>query len=389
MGRRKRQPIKISGPEQVIVNFGMGKDSWAMILRWINEPETCPCALEDLIVVTAMTGDEFPDTIELVRDHVIPLFNKHNIRFVQLSRNGPSKKDGVAVLSDSRQTKQVFPKGPYTLSQEFREAGTIATTGGCRKCSMKAKGAVIDEWLKQHFLGRPIRQFMGFNADEKNRAKRDTRDSKLPGRTGVYPLVDWNWGREKVDSYIKEQLGKTWLKSCCTHCPFAAPKVKTGWHIEERFLEQPESGVEALRLEHSALSFNPRMPLYAKVSLRETMVSRGMQHLVDLLEKELDQAPWALYRVRRVFVAQGNAKRAIEILDRGSRTEMTALLHAQAGSSGRQITNESGIEQLFLARMVEGVYPTYEEMVVAAPADAVEKINPGFYKALEKTEVKA
>lgn len=34
----------------------MGADSTAL-LRWIHEPDTRPCDLDGLLVITAMTGD--------------------------------------------------------------------------------------------------------------------------------------------------------------------------------------------------------------------------------------------------------------------------------------------------------------------------------------------
>src|SRR5689334_3007279 len=46
----------------VILSLGMGVESVAILVRWIMEPETRPCPLEDLIVITAMVGDEYDDT---------------------------------------------------------------------------------------------------------------------------------------------------------------------------------------------------------------------------------------------------------------------------------------------------------------------------------------
>jgi transposase len=40
----------------------MGVDSTALLLRWLHDPDSRDFDLDQLIVITAMTGDEFPDT---------------------------------------------------------------------------------------------------------------------------------------------------------------------------------------------------------------------------------------------------------------------------------------------------------------------------------------
>lgn len=64
----------------VAVSYGMGTESTALLLRWIHEPSTRPCGLEDLLVVTAQTGDVWPLTGQLVTRHMLPLFRQHHIR---------------------------------------------------------------------------------------------------------------------------------------------------------------------------------------------------------------------------------------------------------------------------------------------------------------------
>lgn len=45
-----------------ILSYGMGVESSAILVRWILSPETRPCPLEDLIVITSQVGDEYKDT---------------------------------------------------------------------------------------------------------------------------------------------------------------------------------------------------------------------------------------------------------------------------------------------------------------------------------------
>lgn len=44
-------------PPQVVLSYGMGTDSTALLLRWLLEPATRPCDLSDILVITAQTGD--------------------------------------------------------------------------------------------------------------------------------------------------------------------------------------------------------------------------------------------------------------------------------------------------------------------------------------------
>ena len=69
-----------TGTHPAVLSYGMGADSTALLLRWIHEPATRPCDLAGLLVVTAMTGDEWPVTGRLVTEHILPLLRAHDIR---------------------------------------------------------------------------------------------------------------------------------------------------------------------------------------------------------------------------------------------------------------------------------------------------------------------
>jgi hypothetical protein len=106
----------------------MAADSTALLLRWIHQPHTRPCDLADLLLITAMTGDEWPITGRLVADHLLPRFRHHGIRWVQVVGAGASQADGITVLSDSRQTARVHLDGAYKLSQKCWPPGPFALT---------------------------------------------------------------------------------------------------------------------------------------------------------------------------------------------------------------------------------------------------------------------
>jgi hypothetical protein len=103
-----------------VMSNGLGVESVAIMLRWINEPESRDFALKDLIVITAMMGREWPDTIQKFEQHMLPLFRKHGIRFVQVARAGHLEEEGIIVLNDSRAPSKVFAEGAYTATQATR-----------------------------------------------------------------------------------------------------------------------------------------------------------------------------------------------------------------------------------------------------------------------------
>lgn len=370
---------------RIVMSNGMGVESAAIILRWIHEPSSRNFPLSDLMIITAMTGDEFSDTGKLMEEHLLPLFRKHGIRFVQVARAGHFQETGIKILDDSRNASALHLKGAYKLSDELREAATIPTTGGVRKCSLKFKGWVIDTFLKNELQGAAFRHIMGFNVNEPKRVQKDQRGgemSDVENRTGEYPLVEWKWDRATCLAYIKSVTGADWKKSCCQYCPFAAPKKKEGWHLEDRYTENPEAAAMALELEHQALAFNPEMKLYASRTLAETLEKHGITAPAAILAERLKSAEFALYRVRRVFSGPAQARRAIEKLETGSQGAMHGKLVEYAAKNGLELSREAGIERVYVTRRIPDVYPAFEEMLVVAPAVTETKINKGFAKAL-------
>lgn len=45
-----------------MLSLGMGVDSAALLARWLLDPSSRDFDLDDLVVVTAMTGDEYTAT---------------------------------------------------------------------------------------------------------------------------------------------------------------------------------------------------------------------------------------------------------------------------------------------------------------------------------------
>src|SRR5438876_1114167 len=97
----------------------MGVDSTALLLRWLQEPDSRSFPLDNLTLLTAMTGDEFEDTRRLVETHILGRLREFRIRFVQVARSGPVEADGITLLDDSREPAALHMEGDYKLSDEL------------------------------------------------------------------------------------------------------------------------------------------------------------------------------------------------------------------------------------------------------------------------------
>ncbi len=214
----------------VVASFGLGLDSSAMLLRWMLDPSSRDFDLAEMVVITAMTGNEFASTSDVVTRRILPLFAKHSLRFVQVARaqrKTTAAGDGVAVLDDSRTPTRLFADGAYTLANEMLSAGTVPQRGGMRACSVHSKGNALDPIIARITKGQPYRHAIGFEADETARSIKDTAyNTGL--RRGFYPLQDWGWSRKDCHEFVMDILGEEIPKSACVFCLMwnSAPTVE-------------------------------------------------------------------------------------------------------------------------------------------------------------------
>lgn len=305
---------------RILLSYGMGVESSAILVRWIMNISVRPCALEELILITSQTGDEYDDTRRDVELHILPHLAKHGIRYVQVARRGHFEHQGITVLSDTSQPQRLFIQGDYKLSDELRAAGTVPQFGGEQICSLKFKAWVIEQWLAKH-LREPVRHALGYSAEETKRVTKSEEanvhrvafgynaqetsciekaiNSDTPARQNFYPLVDWGWTRQDCIDYLREALGVLWKKSACVQCPFNALK-EDGL---ERHREHPEQVASAMMLEHVSLALNPRDTLYRNRSLIEITDANGNLLAMDSFRRDLERSQWAVYRVRRLYLA--------------------------------------------------------------------------------------
>ncbi|MFD9791327.1 hypothetical protein ACFWXK_10280 [Streptomyces sp. NPDC059070] len=387
MPRAASPQLSLFGPEpdlDVVINWGLGVDSSAYLARMLTAPASHGIDLERTAVLYMATGSEWPETRLLVEEFMLPLLREHGVRFVQLARNGHLQQDGFTVLDDSRCPERLYARGAWTLWEDLESVGTVPQQAGTRKCSLWAKGAVGDWWLTQVFGGRPFRQIMGFNADEEGRRFGDQAASKIPGRTGEFPLIDWGWGRRQCENYLLGRFGMHWPKSYCTFCCFPTSMGALPTHLE-RMRTHPDIAGEVLRLEYTAMSLNPNARLYGRKSLLEMFdpSSRRDRACLEAFEHELDM-PWALYHVRRLFLLTADGRRrpvmrSTERLDLGRPQQLARRLASTSHSHRVDVEHDPvyGRARTWV-RPRRTTWPMAEELFATAPARVIDKQDKGF-----------
>lgn len=364
---------------RIVLSYGLGLDSTALLLRWIHEPSSRNFELSDLAVCSAMVGDEFESVGQDVQRHILPRLRDNGIRFIQVGRTQRKTTkagEGICVFDDSTAPDRLYIEGSYTLGQEMTAAGTIPQRGGQRLCSVHAKGEPLDAVIGAITRGEQHRHAIGFGAAEQARIMRD-RQYNNEQRHGWYPLSEWGWDRSKCQEYVYSILNCYWEKSACTFCPYAMSSAAGRQAVLARYRRQPQAGVATLLLEHRARALNSAQTLIDGSSAADMVRGAGLTEVLDLFEAQLAQAPYALYEVRRLTRPARNGGRAItarsiRILATGTRQSMTQRLRAQPG---RLRAGDDGITRVIRReRVSDGV----DHLYVAAPAGAEAKQRPGF-----------
>jgi hypothetical protein len=395
---------------------GLGVESVAILLRWLEDPTTRDFPLEELTVITAMTGKEWPDTKRDFETHILPRLRDRGIRFVQVARAGHLEQDGIVVLDDSRKAEKLYIEGAYTLTQELMTAGTVPQFGAEHRCSLKFKAFVIETWLREN-LPDSIRHTFGYNAEELERiAKSDRAIARVtfgfnsdegervargkaydgPVRIGHYPLPEWGWNRQRCLDYILSVTGVHWKKSACVYCPFARITPE----LIARQKEFPEDVADSMLLERVSLAMNPRGQLYSRAPLYQIVSQSGNQEAIKIFDERMNSTLWALYRVRRIYhpkpiyEGEGEGKRIVSH-DHSKKGTVQRCVE----SLGEALTREAACDQLRAIAERQGTqlvrrhdlsyvsikdrgnrYPSIEDYFVAAPSVVETKARYGVAK---------
>jgi hypothetical protein len=388
--------VKQAPAPRVVLSYGLGVDSTAILVRWLLDPSSRDFDLRDLAVITAMTGQEWPTTGHLVEEKLLPLLAANRIRYLQIARRGPAQADGIDILADSRAADRLHLIGAWTLANEMIDGATVPQVTGDRLCSQHFKGWPLDTVIGYITQGRPYRHVLGFEANERARANKDARYNTAL-RTGEYPLINWGWDRNRSQRFLRDVFDVDWPKSACSYCPFALATRVGRVSTVSRFIAEPQAGVLALVMEFTATAINPTQGLIKGERLLTLLRnSTGTDSVLGLFDELLATLPWAVYDVRRALSPRAdgrfNHSRALRILDTGTRAAMHAQLEQRAERAGVPVTVGDSrfrddqhprvwLRRRDLRRHTGGLLPTGEQFLVVAPATAITKTGPAFPRA--------
>jgi hypothetical protein len=347
----------------VVFNLGMGVDSVAILLRYLTDPASRDFDLADMVVITAMTGDEWESTGTDIEQHLLPLLREHRVRFVQVARTQrlvTVAGHGVAVLSDTDYPTRVHLEGAYKLSQEMLEAGTIPQSGGARLCSVHAKGDALDPIIAQLTGGRPYRQIIGFEANEPKRAAKDAGYNTAL-RTGVYPLIEWGWDRDRCVEFIASVLGGVvWEKSACVYCLAGDTEVVT------------RQGIRKIR----ELAGGRHDLLIPQVGTKGGLGTRGSWRTVDVL-------PFGKQRLYAVNLRRGRSTKTVHATAE-HRWILAPVKGAQWKDASEFETTTSQLGPGMGLRNLQAAAPAKEKLMAFAVAQGFvygDGTKPGTHRA--------
>lgn len=366
----------------VVMSYGMGVDSTAILLRWLTDPSSRDFELHDLIVIAADTGGEFDKTIRDVEEVVLPELCRHSVRFIQVGRSQrktTASGEGVEVLQDSTAPKRLYGTA-YTLEDEMLAAGTLPQIGGTRLCSIHAKGNCLDPAIAAVTAGRSYRHAVGFESGESSRAVKDTLFN-TDQRTGWYPLREWGWDRAQCSDFIKRITGRRWSKSACGFCPFAMTTEAGRRDVVERWRQEPHKGAQALFLEAVARRLNERQTLIQGSSAAALAAQANLEDVQRQFETLLDECEHAIYEVRRLTrrsskqpAGRGITARSVRATKWGTRREMSDALATVPGVP--RIGGDGIVRHVIRERTAEK--PDLEHFFVVCPSVVEDKQRAGF-----------
>jgi len=231
----------------VVVAYGMGVDSTAMLVGWQAKGLPRPAA-----ILWADTGSETPETYAYL-DTINAWLDKVGYPRVTIVRN-PSPVAGDTSLHAECLRKGVLPSLAY----------------GHHSCSIKWKIEPQLKWCKVQFgwkqarkprgaKERPegrftlsptsrITKLVGYdNGPADKRRQQKAQEKWPPGHDNVYPLQVWGWDREECKRQIVAAGLPLPKKSACFMCP-GSKKTEIDWLAAFH----PELAAQAVEMERRA-----------------------------------------------------------------------------------------------------------------------------------------
>ena len=183
----------------IAVSYGGGTNSKAMLIGMHER------GIKPDVIVFADTGGERPHTYADIEKMQSWLKSKEWPQIITVKKI--DKHGDVLTLEDNCLAKNMLPSIAY----------------GYKTCSQKYKIAPQEKFMnnyepaKKHWKnGGKITKYIGFDADEPQRAEKDYTCSKYEYK---HPLIEWDWGREECKQAIARAGLTQPNKSSCFFCP--------------------------------------------------------------------------------------------------------------------------------------------------------------------------
>lgn len=220
----------------LVINYGAGVNSTALICEAYNRGIT-----PDHIVF-ADTGSERPETYEFLdlfdswlAKHSFPLVTR--VRWIRVRAPHRGK---FVPLHEWCESEKTVPSRAYGFSG----------------CTSKWKQQPVDRHLRDdgtlkmwHNLGRKVERWIGYDADEPQRAER-MLDKSPDAHLWIWraPLVEWDMGRDECLATLKAAGLPSPGKSSCWMCPSMRKP-----EIVQLGRDHPKLLKRALRMEKQAI----------------------------------------------------------------------------------------------------------------------------------------
>ena len=187
-------PLEASVSRHVVVSYGAGTNSTAMVCEMVKRGE--PIAA----LVFADTGGERAETYA----HVAEFGEWLTAR-------------GYPAITTVRQQTKVGDVTVQTLEAECLQGHRLPGIAyGFGSCSEKWKQRPFRAWLKAQGW-QDVTVCIGFDADEPHRAERGEQYDS--GYVKRYPLIEWDMGRDECIAAIDAAGLSRPGKSACFFCP--------------------------------------------------------------------------------------------------------------------------------------------------------------------------
>jgi len=230
--------LRVAGdaPQTIrVLSYGGGLDSFAMLLGARDRGD-----LPDAVVFVdvgdgALDRDgvdpaEWPGTYRHIREVVVPLCLELGVEFVWINSQAYPVRNARSLFSWLEARKQIPVVKP-----------------SARICTTIAKVERFEAWAKDRFPTTDIEVWIGFDANETDRAEKDPnigKANKKHQRRNRFPLMEWGLCRCRCEKMVREAGYPVPRKSACVFCPFG---TRADWKTYAR--ELPESFARTVALE--------------------------------------------------------------------------------------------------------------------------------------------